>query len=58
MMKSIKDEMTNKALINLKEKNMPLFRLVLANGVESLIGPSLLNATSVNRINKITEKYR
>ncbi len=54
----IQAEMINKALSNLKERNMPLFRRVLANGVESLIGPSLLNVTSVNRINKIAEKHQ
>ncbi len=53
----IQAEKINKALINLKKRNMPLFDRVLANGVEFLIDPSLLNITSVNRINKIAERH-
>jgi hypothetical protein len=44
------------ALDNLKKRNMPLFSDVLTNGVESIIGPNLLNFRAVNRINTVADK--
>lgn len=52
---SVQSEMLKKSLINLKERNFPLFNLIQKKGVKSIISPSLLKDKYIKELNTLTK---